>query len=75
MAFYRAPADRPVLPPGYSYVLDSNRIYIKYAAGNGLNKRLCKPYSNNHQYWNKWENAALAAWQHAYEQLKKEVHA
>lgn len=72
MAFYRAPSDRPVLPPGYSYVLDSNRIYIRFVE-NGLSRRLCKPYSTVHQYWSKWENAALAAWQHAYEQLKASV--
>lgn len=61
----------PELPPGYAYQPLNSRIYISYPQ-NGLRQRMRVPNSVCEQYWMKPESASLAAWKHAYEQLKEE---
>lgn len=60
----------PELPPGYLYERSGTCISISYKKGTYWT-HLRHPGSIAVRYWKKPENAALAAWKHAYEQLKE----
>lgn len=60
----------PELPPGYSYDRSFSRVYITFP-GNGYRRHMCYPNTNKRQYWLKDESAAIAAWKHAYTELKE----
>lgn len=62
----------PELPPDYRYERQGACIFISFLR-NGIRRRIGVPTLLYGRYWKKPENAALAAWKHAYEQLKEGV--
>ena len=64
----------PELPPGYAYECSASRIYITHPI-DGRRQHIYIPNTVQHRYWNNPLLAAVAAWKHAYTQLKEATHA